>query len=46
MDILEFINIYLDASEEVKRQIEETVNSFAGHPACLEEVDESCCTVP
>ena len=45
MDILEFVNIYLDASDEVKCQIEEIVNTLIEHPADLEEVLKSDCKV-
>lgn len=43
MDILEFVNIYLNASDEVKCQIEEILNILSEHPADLEEVLKSDC---
>ena len=37
MNLEEFIKIYVNASDEVRSQIEETLDSFQTLPSCLEE---------
>ena len=43
MDIVEFVNFYLDSSEDVRCQIEEIVYKNTGRPVCQEEASQSSC---
>ena len=41
MDILEFYNIYIDASEDIRNQIKEIVYNLSENPVSLEEDEKS-----